>query len=120
MRTKPKEKYEEPFAALKRLNAMLDPLEVTVDFKNAASEALKSGSPNANIKNCFFNLVQANWRKIQIVGLAKKYHENTDVRIVLKFFVALALVREDTNLGFQKLKESTAKMQNEKIAEFVS
>ena len=36
-------------------------------------------------------------------------------------FVALALIpEEDVYLGFQKLKETTAKMQNEKIGEFLS
>ena len=37
-------------------------------------------------------------------------------RIVLKSFAALALVPEENIfLGFEKLKESTAKMQNEKL-----
>ena len=56
MRNKTKEKYEELFAALKNLNAMLDPHEVTIDFEIAAIEALKSSFPNANIKGCFFSL----------------------------------------------------------------
>ena len=52
MRNKLKEKYEELFAALKNLNAMLDPHEVTIDFETAAIEALKSSFLNANIKGC--------------------------------------------------------------------
>ena len=47
MRNKAKEKYEELIAALKNLNAMLDPHEVTIDFEIAAIEALKSNFPNA-------------------------------------------------------------------------
>ena len=54
MRNKTKEKYEELFAALKNLNAMLDPHEVTIDFEIAAIEALKSSFPNANIKGSKF------------------------------------------------------------------
>ena len=95
---------------------MLDAHEVT---KIAAIEALKSSFPNANIKGCFFHFAQANWQKIESVGLAKEYQEDTDVRIILKSFVALAIIpEEDIYLGFQK--KTAAKMQNEKIAEFVS
>ena len=100
---------------------MLDPHEVNIDFEIAAIEALKSSFPNANIKGCFFHFAQANWRKIQSVGLAKEYQQDTEVRNILKSFVALALIpEEDIYIGFQKLKETTAKMHNEKITEFVS
>ena len=52
--------------------------------------------------------------------MAKVYKENTDVRIVLKPSVALALIPEENiYLGFQKMKETTSKLQNGKIAEFV-
>ena len=121
MRNKTKEKYEELFAALKNLKAMLDPHEVTIDFEIASFEALKSSFPNANIKGCFFHFAQAIRRKIQSVGLAKEYQQDTDVRNILKSFVALALTpEEDLYLGFQKPKEATEKMQNEENSEFVS
>ena len=121
MRNKTKEKYEELFAALKNLNAMLDPHEITTDFEIAAIEALKSSFPNANIKGCFFHFAQANWRKIQSVGLAREYQQDTEVCNILKSFVALALIpEEDIYIGFQKHKEITAKMQNEENTEFVS
>ena len=64
MRSKAKEKYEKLLAALKNLNAMLDPNERTMDFGIAANEALKSSFPNVNIKGSFFHFAQANWRKI--------------------------------------------------------
>ena len=95
MRSKTKEKYEELFAALKNLNAMLDPYEVAIDFQIAAIEAQKSSFPNANIKGCFFHFGQAIWLKIQSVGLAKEYQQDTDVRIILKSSVAIALIPEE-------------------------
>ena len=108
------------FASLKNLNARPDPHDVTIDFEIAAIEALKSIFPKANIKGCSFYFPQANWRKIRSLGLSKEYQNNTDVRIVLKSFVACALIPEkDIFLGFQNLRVSTAKMQNEKIAEIV-
>ena len=114
-------KYEELFAALKNLNAMLDPHEITIDFEIAAIEALKSSFWNSGIKDCFFSLCARKMPKIQSVGLAIEHQQDTDVRIILKSFVALALIPEkNTYLGFHKLKETAAKMQNEKIAEFVS
>ena len=115
MRKKTKNKYEELFAALKNLNATLDPQEINIDFEIAAIEALKSSFLNAKIKGCFFHFAQENWRKIESVGLAKAYQQDRDVRIILKSFVALALIREeDIYLGFQNFKETSAKMQNEK------
>ena len=61
MRSETKEKYEELFAALKNLNAMVDPHEVTIDFEITAIEVLKSSFLNANTKGCFFHFAQANW-----------------------------------------------------------
>ena len=59
--------------------------------------------------------------KFIVFGLAKEYQKNTDVRIVLKSFVALALFPdEDTFLRFktQGINSEDAKMK--KNAEFVS
>ena len=86
MRSKKKEKYEEISAALMNLKNMLDLHKVTIDFEIAAIEALKSSFPNANIKGCFFRFAQANWRKIQSIGLAKGYLENTFVRFFSQVF----------------------------------
>ena len=53
-KSKSKENYE-MFAALRNLNALLDPHEVTIDFEIAAIEAPKSSFPNSNIDDCFFH-----------------------------------------------------------------
>ena len=62
--SKTEKKHEELFAALKTLNAMLDPQNVIFDFQIAAIEALKSKYPNANIKSFLYHLAQANWPEI--------------------------------------------------------
>ena len=67
------------FDAIKDLNAMLEPHEIMIDFELAATEALKSSFPAANIKGCFFHFAQANWRKIQNLGLAVEYQENANL-----------------------------------------
>ena len=71
MRSKTEEKYEELFAALKNLNAMLDPHEGTIDFEIAAIEALKSSFPNANIKGCFFTLHRQIGEKFKVLDWRK-------------------------------------------------
>ena len=71
MRPKPKELYEELFAAIKNLNAKLDPYERTINFQVAAIEALRSNSPNAITKRCFLHPARANWRKIKVLHWRK-------------------------------------------------
>ena len=103
MKNKSREKYEEVFSALKNWNAMLSPHEIIIDFKIAATEALKSNSQNANVESCFFHFAQANWKKIQSVGLAVEYQENAEIRNILKCFASLAPIPEsDIALGFKK------------------
>ena len=65
-------RIEQLFAALKNLNAMLDPHDVTIDFEIAAIEALKSSFPNANIKGCFFSLCAGKLaKKFKVLGWRK-------------------------------------------------
>ena len=64
------EKNEELFAALKSLNAKLDPYEVSIDFKIAAIEVVKSSFSNANLKDTFLKFPLEKWRKL--LGLLKK------------------------------------------------
>ena len=95
---------------------MLDPHEVTIAFEIATIETLRSSFRNGIIKGCFFSPC-----RFQSLRSAKEYQENADVRNGLQSLVALAQIsNEDIFLGFQKLKESTAKMRIEKIPEFVN
>ena len=94
MSSKTEEKYEKLFAAFKILNAMLHPHKVTINFVIAAFEDIKSSFPKANIKHCLIHLAQANRKKRQCLGLVIEYKENTDVQIVLKLFLAPALIPE--------------------------
>ena len=120
MKNKSREKYEEIFSASKNLNAILDPHEIIIEFAIAAIEAPKLNFQNANIKGCFFRFAQANWRKIQSVGLAVEYQENAEVRNLLKCFASLALIPESNiPLGFEKLKRKAVNMKMEKLDKFV-
>ena len=70
-------------------------------------------------KATFFILHRQNGKNFSL-GSAKG-NQKKDVRIDLKSFVAVAVIREEEIVfGFSKLKESTAKMQSYKIAQFLT
>ena len=76
----------------KKLNAMLDPHEVTMHFEIGAIGSLKLSLSKPYIIGYFFNFAQATWRKIQCLGLAGEYEKNTGLKTVLKSFEAFTLV----------------------------
>ena len=47
-----------------------------------------------SVATCFFHLAQAQWRKIQSLGLTDLYRENEEYSIFLRCFTAIAFVPE--------------------------
>ena len=47
-----------------------------------------------SVAACFFRLAQAQWRKIQSLGLTDLYRENEEYSIFLRCFTAIAFVPE--------------------------
>ena len=84
--------YLQAFEELKQLNPCLEPSKVLLDFKKAPIKAFHSAITRTIIEGCFFHFVQANWRKIQKLGLASLYRTNERLRLLMKSFIALALV----------------------------
>jgi hypothetical protein len=90
MTDKSEESYHSLFNTLAAHN--LDPLTVMSDFEKAAQNALQAAFPNATISGCFFHLGQCVFRKVQELGLQRRYMEDADLRTQVKLLPALALL----------------------------
>ena len=77
-----------------------------MDFERASINAFQQCFPSATLKGCFFHFAQANWRKIQELGLSNQYRNDVGFRTTVKSFVALALIPEnDAVMGLEALCE---------------
>ena len=107
LQNKTQEQYIRVLNQLRNLNALLTPREVIVDFEKASINAFKAVFPSVSVKGCFFHFSQANWRKIQDLGLSSIYRDEETVRTTIKSFVSLALIpMMDMDIGFEKLLEN--------------
>lgn len=70
----------------------LNPSIVLSDFERAPINAIKHQFPNAVTKGCFFHLGQIIWRKVQSMGLARKYGEDPDFSLGIRQISALAFL----------------------------
>ena len=96
--------YTTALKELKIINPSLNPKQIIIDFEMASKNALEEIFPAADIKGCFFHFAQTNWRKIQKLGLQKRYTEDIQFRTLLKSFTAIALMpKEDACMAFDML-----------------
>ena len=100
------------------MNTLLDPQNKNHRLGNRCCWSPNINFPECKHKRQLFWLVQENWQKIQGLALAKE-NQKTDIRIVLKSFVALALIREDVFFGSEKMKNQQRRFKIEKNAESV-
>jgi hypothetical protein len=97
MANKHQKSYEDVFrrtvseAAELGVNAV--PTIVYVDFQTAIHNAVTSVWSGCEVKACRFHLVQLWWRKIQSLGLSKRYGKNdSEVSQFLKKIFGLPLL----------------------------
>ena len=84
---------KEIFATLNlKINGNSNVQEFLPDFEKAPILEFVNVYPDAAIKVCFLHYAQANWRKVQQLGLSTFYLENHQMRILIKCFTALASV----------------------------
>ncbi|XP_076044765.1 uncharacterized protein LOC143027368 [Oratosquilla oratoria] len=63
------------------------------DFEKVVHNAVaEMFNDQVQMKGCFFYLTQAFWRKVQQLGLAKKYRENEEFRVFLGMLYGLAFL----------------------------
>ncbi|XP_076051605.1 uncharacterized protein LOC143031528 [Oratosquilla oratoria] len=69
---------------------------VMADFEKAVHNAVgEVFDGEVHMKGCFFHLTQAVWRKVQQLGLAKKYREDEEFRLFVGKIFGLAFLPVD-------------------------
>jgi hypothetical protein len=97
----------------------LQPQLVLSDFERSAMNAYEEEFPGIVIKGCHFHMTQSLWRKIQELGLAVDYKENSQLRAWFDLFKGLAFVPLNLiELAFNIILDSKP-LKNEKIDLFI-
>ena len=65
---------------LRELNLLLESTEILIDFEKAAVSVFKSEFSTASIKGWCFHFAQADWYKVQKLGLAVEYRKDKNLR----------------------------------------
>ncbi len=84
MQRKSEKQYTRALNILKDLNPCLDPRAVYMDFEKASINAFRTSFPKISINGCFFHFAQANWRKVQELGLSTLYRADEKTRTYIK------------------------------------
>ena len=109
--------YEEFFALINEF-CQTTPITMTFDFELAAMNAAKVIYPETMMHGCFFHFSQSLYRKIQALGMQKRYATDTKFSQEMKMFAALAFVPpEDVPQVFDNLKLSMTL--DDKVGDFV-
>jgi len=69
-----------------------DPDTLVSDFESSSIAAVKQQFPRARHVGCFFHFCQAVWRRIQELGLARRYKFDPDFQLHVKSHMALAFL----------------------------
>ena len=86
-----------------------DPRTILVDFEQAVISAIQSTLGNdIQVRGCFYHLTQATWRKIQELGLVRKYRDDEDFKLFCGQLDALAFLPiEDIPEGITDIRTIT-------------
>jgi hypothetical protein len=91
--------FEELKALANGLNVNLRPAFFISDFEKASINAMLNVFPGVRSKCCHFHLAQIFWRRIQKLGLSKRYVEDRDYSLNLRHLLALAYLDENEIRG---------------------
>jgi len=75
-----------------RIQTVLTPEIVMLDFEMAVRNAVKAAFPLCTLRLCFFHYTQCIWRKTQAVGLAVRYREDESIQRLVRRAAVLPLV----------------------------
>ncbi len=104
---KTEETYERMFELVKELAGGTEPMKILLDYEKAAHNACARVFPNSELSGCFFHLRQAVIRKIQELGLKRRYNEDLEFSELVKCLTSLAFVPpEDVETVFDDLSEA--------------
>jgi hypothetical protein len=88
-----KKTYKKMIKELKQATTVkLQPKKILSDFEAGAMNAFAEEFPGVTIKGCNFHMAQCVWRKIQQLGLATAYQNDSELRKWLELFKGLSFV----------------------------
>lgn len=100
--------YERFFHLVKESIPDWNPDKLKIDFEEGAVLAIRNAFPNADINGCHFHFTQCLWRKVQELGLVRKYMEEEEIRLHIRMCAALAhLPVEDVEEGWLSIQEES-------------
>ncbi|CAF5058282.1 unnamed protein product, partial [Rotaria sp. Silwood1] len=83
-----------------------DPVNVKLDFEQAAIRTIRTKFPHANISGCFFPLCQSVYRAVERFGLKADYSDDPLLAQQIRALPALALLNTDDVIDtFEELKQ---------------
>ncbi|CAF3661964.1 unnamed protein product [Rotaria sp. Silwood1] len=83
-----------------------DPVNVKLDFEQAAIRTIRTKFPHANISGCFFHLCQSVYRAVERFGLKADYSADPLLAQQIRALPALALLNTDDVIDtFEELKQ---------------
>ncbi|CAF1506816.1 unnamed protein product, partial [Didymodactylos carnosus] len=124
------ETYEAILRCLKRIESKmglnLKPLTIICDFEQAFTNAVAKEVyvflPQTIVTGCWFHFCQLCYRNAQELGMMKLYHDDTELRELLRDFMDLALLPIDrVHEGYEILKQRvTTSSHTKQLDTFVS
>ncbi len=84
--------YTRLLLILKDLLPEASPGKILLDFEKAALNSFRVEFPDSHISGCFFHLSQSVIRKVNTLGLKRKFEEEIDFSMLVKSLPALAFV----------------------------
>ena len=66
------------------------PPHLIVDFEKAVIHSFPTQFPHTEVKGCFFHSCQNVWRKVQQLGLATKYKQDSEFALKVRMLTSLA------------------------------
>ena len=110
--------YSALIASLKKWYPAWSPEVIKMDFEAETIKACNLHFPKVIITGCSFYFMQSLWRKIQELGLIKKYREDEEIRKTLPMFSALCLLPvEKVEEAFLQITENIPT--NDKLERFI-
>lgn len=99
--------YEQIFNALLNIKPDIKPKHITIDFEQAAINAIRKCFPESQIHACYFHFSQNIWKHIQQLGMQTKYAEDTEFAHNIRLLLALPFVPlSDVDAAFQEIASS--------------
>ena len=106
---KRQETYVRPFKQLHQLKESLSQINIMIDFEMASKNALSKTFLEAEVKGCFYDLVQSLCKKMQSNGLQERYKDDAEFILQVRMLPALAFVSVDRVCEFFDILEEELK-----------